>query len=207
MTHNTDPNPRIGFFDTIADQWDGWHDLRELACNLDAILGKFAIDPGSTVVDAGCGTGNLAVSLLNGILGPSGRIVAVDISEKMLALARRKVTDPRVTWHCGQADRLPLEDGAADHVICFSAWPHFHDSTAVTREFRRVLRTGGFLHILHLISRSEVNRIHAHAHPSVRADILAPAGETARLLEAHGFRVMDMTDDVKRYLITACKAG
>ena len=207
MTSNTAANPRIEFFDTIADQWDGWHDLRELARNLDAILEKFGIAPGATVVDAGCGTGNLTVSLLNGRLDPSGRVLAVDISKKMIDLARRKVTDPRVTWHCGPVDQLPLEDGTVDHVICFSAWPHFHDAATVTLEFRRVLRTGGSLHILHLISRSEVNRIHTHAHPSVHHDMLLPASNVAGLLELHGFRIINMTDDDSRYLITACKPG
>lgn len=205
MTHNTTTNPRLEFFDSIADQWDGWHDLADLSRNLNAVLDKLSIDPSATVVDAGCGTGNLTVSLLNGTLGPSARVVAVDISEKMLDLARHKVTDPRVAWHCAAADSLPLDDGTADHVICFSAWPHFHDTAAVTREFRRVLRTGGSLHILHLISRSQVNRIHAQAHPSVHHDILAPASEIAKLLETHGFHIVDMTDDDRRYWITARK--
>ena len=207
MTSNNAANPRIEFFDMIADQWDGWHDLRELACNLDAIIEKFGIAPGATVVDAGCGTGNLTVSLLNGRLDPCEKIVAVDISEKMLDLARHKVTDPRVAWHCGPVDQLPLDDGTVDHVICFSSWPHFHDPAAVIREFRRVLRAGGSLHILHLISRSEVNRIHAQAHPSVHHDILIPACETAKLLEMHGLRVITMTDDDSRYLLTARKPG
>jgi ubiquinone/menaquinone biosynthesis C-methylase UbiE len=207
MTNNITTNPRLEFFDSIAGQWDGWHDLEDLTRKLNAFLEKLGIDPSATVLDIGCGTGNLTVSLLNKTLGPSGRVVAVDISEKMLDLARRKVTDPRVAWHCGPADRLPLEDGTVDHVICFSAWPHFHDPAAATREFRRVLRTGGSLHILHLISRAEVNRIHAQAHPSVRHDILFPAGETARLLEMHGFTLANMTDDDNRYLITARKPG
>ncbi|MCX6866404.1 MAG: class I SAM-dependent methyltransferase, partial [Verrucomicrobia bacterium] len=135
------------------------------------------------------------------------RVVAVDIAEKMLDLARNKVTDTRVAWHCAAADSLPLDDGTVDHVICFSAWPHFHDAAAVTREFRRVLRTGGSLHILHLIARSEVNRIHAQAHPSVHHDILVPASETAKLLKMHGFRIIYMHDDDSRYLITARKPG
>ena len=121
MTSNTATNPRIEFFDRIADQWDGWHDLRELAGNLDAVLEKFGIDPGATVVDAGCGTGNLTVALLNGTLGPSGRVVAVDISGKMLDLARRQSDRParRLAlpagrqsaagrWHGGPCDMLLL---------------------------------------------------------------------------------------------------
>ena len=98
MTNNITTNPRLEFFDSIAGQWDGWHDLEDLTRKLNAFLEKLGIDPSATVLDIGCGTGNLTVSLLNKTLGPSGRVVAVDISEKMLDLARRKVTDPRVAW-------------------------------------------------------------------------------------------------------------
>jgi len=207
MTNNITTNPRLEFFDSIAGQWDGWQDLEELTRKLDAVLETLGIDPSATVLDLGCGTGNLTIALLNGRLGPTGRIAAVDISEKMLELARRKVTDTRVAWHCAAADQLPLEDGAIDHVICFSAWPHFHDPLEAVRELRRVLRGGGYLHILHLISRADVNRIHADAHPSVRQDILIPACETADLLTKNRFGIVTMTDDDQCYMITACKQG
>lgn len=207
MTNNTTTHPRLEFFDSIADQWDGWHDLEDLTRKLDAVLEKLGIDPSATVLDLGCGTGNLTLALLNGRLGPTGRIVAVDISEKMLERAKRKVADTRVSWHCAAAEQLPLEAGAIDHVICFSAWPHFQDPLAVARELRRVLRSGGYLHILHLISRSDVNRIHAEAHPAVRQDLLIPACETADLLAKNRFGIVTMTDDDRCYMITACKQG
>jgi ubiquinone/menaquinone biosynthesis C-methylase UbiE len=207
MTNNITTNPRLEFFDSIAGQWDGWHDLEDLTRKLDAVLETLGIEPSATVLDLGCGTGNLTIALLNGTLGPTGRIVAVDISEKMLELARRKVTDTRVAWHCAAADQLPLEDGAIDHVICFSAWPHFHDPLEVVRELRRVLRGGGYLHILHLISRADVNRIHAVAHPSVHHDLLVPACDTADLLAKNRFGIVTMTDDDQCYMITACKQG
>lgn len=207
MTNKTTTNPRLEFFDSIADQWDGWHDLANLSRNLDAVLEKLGIDQGATVLDLGCGTGNLTIALLKGSLGPSGRIVAVDISEKMLELAKRKVADTRVSWHCAAAEQLPLVAGAIDHVICFSAWPHFQDPIAVARELRRVLRSGGYLHILHLISRADVNRIHAQAHPSVRQDLLIAACDTADLLAKNHFGIDSMTDDDRCYMITACKRG
>lgn len=207
MKSKTSSNPRTVFFDSIADKWDGWHDLQALTRKLDAVVEKFGIDKGETVLDVGCGTGNLTISLLNSRLGPSGQVVAVDISEKMLARARQKISDVRVTWHCSSADQLPLEDRTIDHVICFSAWPHFQDHAAVARELHRVLRSGGYLHILHLTSRSKVNRVHAEAHPSVQHDILVSACETAGLLEKNQFRIISQTDDDQCYMVTACKQG
>lgn len=117
------------------------------------------------------------------------------------------MNDTRVTWHHSSADQLSIEDNTIDRVICFSVWPHFGNHEAVAKELGRVLRPGGYLHILHLISRAAVNDIHAEAHPSVHHDHLVPACETAELLKNNGFNVISMTDDELRYLVTACKQG
>ena len=199
-------DPRIEFFDSIADKWDAGHDLPVLARDLDACLAQFDINESEAVLDVGCGTGNLTRVLLQR-LGPAGRVMALDISTRMLALAQGKVRDVRVTWHHASAAKLPIEDESIDRVICFSVWPHFGNHAAVAREFHRVLRPGRYLHILHLISRTKVNRIHEEAHPSVKHDHLVPAGETADLLKKNRFNVISMTDDEQRYIITACKKG
>ena len=206
MKSDTISDARIEFFDSIAAKWDEWHDLEDLTRKLDAVLEEFGINEGESVLDVGCGTGNLTISLLRR-LGPTGRIVAIDISNKMIERARKKVGDARVTWLLSSADHLSMEDGTIDRVICFSVWPHFRDHEAAARDLRRVLRPGGYLHILHLIGRSKVNRIHAEAHPSVRHDRLASACETAELLKRNGFIAISMTDDELRYMVTARKQG
>ena len=206
MANKTVTDPRIVFFDALADTWDSRHNLRELAGKLDDVLGEFGVGTNETVLDVGCGTGNLTKALLRR-LGPSGRVVAIDISEKMLAGAKTKTSDPRVSWCLAAADQLPIEDQTINRAICFSAWPHFQDPAVVTRELHRVLCPGGHLHILHLIPRSKVNRIHAEAHPSVHHDLLAPACETAKLLDSNRFRVIAMTDDDRCYTITANRQG
>ena len=195
-------DPRVDFFDSIADAWDGWHDLALLAKKLDVEFERFGILGSETVLDVGCGTGNLTQALL-GRLGVDGRVVALDISSVMLERARQKIGDPRVTWIQAAADRLPVADAACDRILCFSAWPHFEDQGAVILEFRRVLRPGGCVHIFHLISRDEVNRIHAQAHPSVHHDMLAPVRDVASLFERGGFAVIETADDTCRYLLTA----
>jgi demethylmenaquinone methyltransferase/2-methoxy-6-polyprenyl-1,4-benzoquinol methylase len=102
---------------------------------------------------------------------------------------------------------LPLDLSSVDRIICYSVWPHFDDHAAVMSEFSRVLRAGGRLHVWHMVSRELVNHIHAGAGPAVRGDMLAPAVETARLIESAGYDVTDIVDDEKRYLVSAVKRG
>jgi len=193
---------RLGFFDRIADQWDGMADLDHMGPELRRGLHEIGVAPTDSVVDLGCGTGNLTIALTEH-LGPTGRIAAVDFSERMLDQARGKTADHRVQWIHADAASLPLDDDWADHVICFSAWPHFPDPDPVIAHVRRVLRPGGILTIWHAISREAVNAIHREVSPAVREDLLAPASEVGELLREAGFQMAEAIDDEARYLIRA----
>jgi ubiquinone/menaquinone biosynthesis C-methylase UbiE len=205
MTIPSRPDPRQFFFDSIADVWDGWHDLPALLSTLSETFARVGLRKDEHVLDVGCGTGNLTLALL-AWLGSCGRVTAIDISPAMLSRAARKISDTRVSWHEASADRLPLPDAVCDRILCFSAWPHFERPDDVLAEFRRVLRPGGMAHILHLIARDEVNRIHGGAHPSVQADRLPPVSEVSARFRANGFTVMETEDGPSRYLLSACKA-
>jgi ubiquinone/menaquinone biosynthesis C-methylase UbiE len=195
---------KAAFFDGIAEKWDGWEDLPVLARKLRDGLREFAVGAGETVLDIGCGTGNLTAALLDQ-LSAEGQIEAVDLSPRMIETARRKISDPRVRWHLADASRLPLPDGTCDRAICYSAWPHFNNSEVVARELRRVLRAGGWIHVWHLISRERVNQIHANAGDAVCRDQLLPAEELARLLVMQGFESVTAVETPDRYLVTATK--
>jgi len=197
-------NPRAAFFDSIADQWDGWEDLAVLERRLAAGLEEFGVGPNEKVVDVGCGTGNLTGALL-GRLSAAGEVVAVDISPRMIEVARSKVADPRVSWHAADARWLPLGDASCDRVFCYSVWPHFAERETVAAELLRVLRPGGSLHVWHLIPRDRVNEIHAHAGEAVRGDWLPPAAETAALLAVAGFQVSAASEADGRYVVTAAR--
>ena len=197
-------NPRAAFFDGIAEKWDGWEDQAELEQKLSTGLDELGVRGDETVLDVGCGTGNLTRALL-AKLSPAGRVVAVDISPRMIDVARSKVTDARVTWHVADASRLPLGDASCQRVVCFSVWPHFDDQKAVAIEMARVLPPGGYLHVWHLIPRRRVNEIHATAGAAVQQDVLAPAEETALLLGGVALRVSTVSDTDDRYLVTARK--
>ncbi len=195
-------NPRTPFFDSIAAAWDGWDDPTRLRATLDRGLDALELSPTEAVLDLGCGTGNLTAAVL-GRLSPTGRILAVDLSPKMVAVAQGKLPDPRVDWLVGDAAHLPSAAETFDRAFCYSVWPHFEDPAAVVRELRRVLRPGAWFHVWHTISRQRVNEIHASAHPSVQPDVLRPANETAALLQEQGFTVRDLCDDEERYLVSA----
>lgn len=198
-------DPRVPFFDKIAPAWDGWHDLPKVRKQLLDFLDRFGVLPDERVLDVGCGTGNLTLALLER-LGPDGRVTAADIAPGMLAIAQGKTGDPRVSWLEASGESLPLPPQAFDRVVCFSVWPHLRDPVAALQEFKRVLRAGGTLHILHLISRAEVNRIHgAAADASVRGDLLPPVEDVAALVAAAGFDLLETADTDRLYLLSARK--
>ena len=199
---------RIAFFDAIADKWDGWQDLPKQERALADMLEAFGVRPSETVADIGCGTGTLTRVLLRR-LDAAGRVMAADFSQAMLDRARAKIDDPRVTWLRASADCMTaIADGACDRVICYSAWPHFADPAAVIREFRRILKPGGTVHILHLISREQVNHIHHNAScHAIHHDTLQPVREVAALFAANEFIITVQIDDSARYLLTATKSN
>lgn len=193
---------KVDFFDVLADKWDGFEDQSVVREKLDHGLAHLGVSGTETVVDVGCGTGNLTRALL-GRLSLSSRVIAVDLSPRMIEVARGKVADARVVWHVGDAGRLPVGDASCDRVVCFSVWPHFEDTPAIAREFARALRPSGRLHVWHMSGRDKVNEIHSAAGEAVRGDVLGPASETAAVLARAGFRVTAQVDTDESYLVTA----
>lgn len=199
-----DLEPESRCFDRIADEWDGWDDLARLSRKLADGLDELGVHPNETILDVGCGTGKLTQALL-AKLSPAGRVLAVDISARMIEVARSKLSDPRVSWYLEDARQLPLGDGACDRVICYSVWPHFEDRKAVLAGLGRVLKPGGSLHVWHLLSSHRLNEIHAGAGDAVRRDLLPPVGETADLLAAAGFDITTARESEAAYHVTAVK--
>jgi ubiquinone/menaquinone biosynthesis C-methylase UbiE len=104
------------------------------------LLDAAAVGPGQTFLDVGCGTGILARTATDRV-GPTGRVVGVDLSAGMLTVARRLA--PGIEWRQGDAAELPLPDGSVDVSLCQSALMFMPDATGVLREMARVTRSGG----------------------------------------------------------------
>ena len=105
---------------------------------------KAVVEPGDRVLDAACGTGDLAI-----IAAKAGGVVTgLDFSERMLDRARRKA--PELKWVRGDLLALPFEDESFDSATVGFGVRNIADLAAGIEELRRVLRPGGRLAILEI---------------------------------------------------------
>lgn len=101
--------------------------------------------PGETVLDLGSGAG-LDALIAARLVGPSGGIVGVDLSEAMVAKARANaaaVGAVTVEFRQGYAEVIPADAGAFDAVIVNGLLNLVPEKSAVVREILRVLQSGG----------------------------------------------------------------
>jgi SAM-dependent methyltransferase len=101
---------------------------------------------GDVVVDLASGTGAVARAAAHAA-GREGRIIATDISARMLAFAQRAARpgSAPIDAQLGSATALKLPDESADVILCQQGLQFMDDYHAVVRECHRVLRPGGVI--------------------------------------------------------------
>jgi len=103
------------------------------------------IEPGQTVVDLGSGAG-IDCFLAAKRVGPTGRVIGVDMTDAMLTKSRQYAADhgfTQVEFRKGMIESLPIEDGTVDLVISNCVINLSPDKAQVFREIHRVLKPGG----------------------------------------------------------------
>lgn len=108
-------------------------------------LGLHAVRTGDTVVDIGCGAGVDSILAARKV-GPSGRVIGVDMTAEMVKKAAENAVAAavlNVEFHQGEADRLPVANGTVDVVISNGVFNLCIDKPKVLTEVFRVLRPGG----------------------------------------------------------------
>ena len=117
-----------------------------------------ALAPGEIVVDIGCGAG-FDTLLAARQVGPAGKVIAVDMTEAMLATTgagARQLDLRNVDIRHGFAEDLPVESGSADVVISNGVINLCPDKLQVMKEVWRVLRPGGRFQIGDIVVQKEV---------------------------------------------------
>lgn len=135
-------------WDRVAPAWDKWD--KNLEQNLtfvsDRLIGDARICPGQKVLDLGCGTGYPSILAAQAV-GNRGAVVGLDLSENMLAVARRKAEEAgvkNISFHAKDVTSLPYEAASFDAVIsrfCLMFLPDIHGALS---EIGRVLKNGGY---------------------------------------------------------------
>jgi demethylmenaquinone methyltransferase/2-methoxy-6-polyprenyl-1,4-benzoquinol methylase len=133
-------------FDRIAPVYDAMN--RTMTLGLDRRWRRLAADavvrPGDRVLDACCGTGDLAIAAREA----GGDVTGLDFSEPMLERARRKA--PELEWVRGDLLSLPFPDESFDAATVGFGVRNVEDLERALAELRRVLRAGGRLAILEI---------------------------------------------------------
>jgi len=133
-----DPDVYLRLLDSIND-WPFFRDQQKPTS-----IELLQVRPGQHILDVGCGVGDVTRMLAERV-GPTGRMVGVDLSERLIAEARRR-TGPAaapIEFLVRDAERLDWPDGSfdasrADRVLMFMERPHL-----AVQEMIRVTRGGG----------------------------------------------------------------
>lgn len=134
--------------------WDemaaGWEDHRGTVWDASRAVGEWLVDaldpqPGETVLELAAGVGDTGFAAARR-LGGEGRLITTDFSDQMVEAARRRADELGVSnaeFRTLDAERMDLDDGSVDGVLCRWGYMLMADPTAALAETRRVLRDGG----------------------------------------------------------------
>ena len=187
----------VAFFDRLAPGWDA-----EMVRNegiISTILDNAGVSEGTKVLDVACGTGVLIPDYLKRNVAS---VTGIDISPKMVELARAKFPQEQVTILCGDVEATAFED-PFDCVVVYNAFPHFPDPDRLIRKLSSLLKTGGTLTVAHGMSREKIDA-HHHGAASHVSNGLMSAEDLAAIFGKY-LTVTTVLSDDRMYQVAGKK--
>jgi ubiquinone/menaquinone biosynthesis C-methylase UbiE len=147
------------------------------------LVQRAGLEAGLSVLDVACGTG-VVTRAAGPVLGPTGKILASDLNEGMLAEARlHDVQGASVEWRQADATDLPFDSDEFDALLCQQGLQFVPDKATAVAEMHRVLRPGGIAAVSVWRSPESNPYISAladglsrHLSPEAGQSMLAPCG-------------------------------
>ncbi|SOE77716.1 Methyltransferase domain-containing protein [Streptomyces sp. OV198] len=168
-----------------------------------AAIGELGLREGDRVLDAGCGTGR-ALPPLRAAVGPSGVVVAADLTPAMLAAAVRSGRHRDGQLLLADVAALPLRTESLDAVLGAGLIAHLPNPAENLRELARVVRPGGTLALFHPIGRAALA---ARQGRRITPDDLRAEANLRPLLAASGWDMTSYVDEDARFLALATRRG
>jgi ubiquinone/menaquinone biosynthesis C-methylase UbiE len=191
------------YFNRIAPQWNS---IVSPEPRLLDYMTKFGVREGDRILDIGAGTGRLT-DYLKHLVGTTGLVIAEDISDGMLNIARNSVPQHNnCNWVCADACCLPFKEAFVDKVICYSVFPHLPQPVQALREFYRVLEKTGKILVLHSCCSRKLNQFHANIDSIVCRDRLPVSQDLKKMLDRTGFSEIKAVENPGIYWVEAVKA-
>lgn len=188
----------IDFFDRLAPVWDQ-SEVRSTPQRIRSILSKLPIREGMKVLDLGTGTGVL-VPYLSELLGSNGKVTAIDLSEGMLSIARKKYGDLENVEFLKidfEEEQIP---GVHDLAMMYCVYPHLHSPVATFEWlFKMNLVEGGKIAVAFPSDEEFINNIH-HERKS-ESDHLPPAEKLAAMIGEWGFKAEVLAATADEYVV------
>src|SRR5262245_62538195 len=128
---------------------------------VDRLVSRYPMPAYARVLDLGCGPADIPIRLA--AAWPPARVVAVDASPAMLALAREAARNrqSRVSLICARVLHVPLADRTFDAVISNSLLHHLPDPAVLWHDVARLVRPGGIVQVMDLFRPSSVDEARA----------------------------------------------
>lgn len=160
------------YFDKMADNWD--EDILPIDETRRCIVRLSGIKEYTHVLDVACGTGAMFTALQE--KNPE-HITAVDISEKMVDIAKNKVKDnPLFDVKCG--DFFEIEDEKYDCIIIYNAYPHFIDKEKLSKKVSQLLTPDGRFVVAHGAGKETINLHHSNVPKEITSYLLSVQEES-----------------------------
>lgn len=158
--------------------------------------GGAALKPGDVVLDLGCGAG-FDVFIASKAVGPSGRVIGVDMTEALIDQARATAEREgyaNVEFRLGTMEALPIDDSCIDVIVSNCAINLSPEKDRVFAEAARVLRPGGRIRVSDLVVEKELP---VEVQASVEAYVGCVGGATTKeeysdLIRGAGFDQVDV---------------
>ncbi|MBE6039110.1 MAG: methyltransferase domain-containing protein [Anaerofustis stercorihominis] len=182
------------YFDNAAEQWD--NNLKKNDDIIRTIIGCAGVGEGMQVLDVACGTGVMFDFYLErNVAGITG----VDISDKMIDVARKKYRKhDNITLLALDVEYL-VSDKGYDVCMIYNAFPHFPDHHRLIKTMYDLTRTGGRLCVAHGASKAEIDARHHGSAQHISLGLIS-VEEMAELFEPY-FDVDVMISDDEKYIV------